>query len=101
MKGNSKMCSFVTQHNATDVSNFEGAYAAMLTAGMSTRAVAREFNINFSTRSRLQRHFREFGSTSNLPHKRRPCVWRRVVEWFADVNIVNTVPHWVTDNEYN
>ncbi len=37
----------------------------MLTAGMSTRAVARELNVNFSTISRLQSRFREFGSTSN------------------------------------
>ncbi len=44
----------------------------MLTAGMSTRAVARELNVNFSTISRLQRRFREFGSTSNWPHNRRP-----------------------------
>ncbi len=36
----------------------------MLTAGMSTRAAAHEFNVNFSTISRLQRHFREFGSPS-------------------------------------
>ncbi len=43
----------------------------MLTAGMSTRAVAREFNVHFSTISRLQRRFREFGSTSNRPHNRR------------------------------
>ncbi len=41
----------------------------MLTAGMSTRAVA-----HCSTISRLQRHFRESGSTSNQPHNRRPCV---------------------------
>uniref|UniRef100_A0A8D3CJK5 Tc1-like transposase DDE domain-containing protein n=1 Tax=Scophthalmus maximus TaxID=52904 RepID=A0A8D3CJK5_SCOMX len=46
----------------------------MLTAGMSTRAVARELNFHFSTISRLQRHFREFGSTSNRPHNRRPRV---------------------------
>ncbi len=46
----------------------------MLTAGMSTRAVARELNIHFSTISHLQRHFREFGSTSNRLHNRRPCV---------------------------
>ncbi len=46
----------------------------MLTAGMSTRAVARELNVNFSTISLLQRHFREFGSTSNLPHNHRPRV---------------------------
>ncbi len=43
----------------------------MLTAGMSTRAVARELNVHFSTISRLQRRFREFGSTSNQPHNRR------------------------------
>ncbi|KAL0187812.1 hypothetical protein M9458_014911 [Cirrhinus mrigala] len=46
----------------------------MLTAEMSTRAVARELNVHFSTISRLQRRFREFGSTSNRPHNRRPCV---------------------------
>uniref|UniRef100_A0A8C1J0B0 Transposase Tc1-like domain-containing protein n=1 Tax=Cyprinus carpio TaxID=7962 RepID=A0A8C1J0B0_CYPCA len=46
----------------------------MLTAGMSTRAVARELNVHFSTISCLQKHFREFGSTSNRPHNRRPRV---------------------------
>ncbi len=46
----------------------------MLTAGMSTRAVAHELNVNFSTISHLQRSFREFGSTSNRPHNRRPRV---------------------------
>ncbi len=45
-----------------------------LAAGMSTRAVAREFNVYFRTISCLQRRFREFGSTSNRPHNRRPCV---------------------------
>ncbi len=44
---------------------------SMLTAGMSTRAVARELNVHFSTISRLQRCFKEFGSTSNRPHNRR------------------------------
>ncbi len=43
----------------------------VLTAGMSTRAVARELNVNLSTISRLQRRFREFGSTSNRPHNHR------------------------------
>ncbi len=47
---------------------------ALLTAGMSTRAVARELNVHFSTISRLQSHFREFGSTSNQPHYHRPRV---------------------------
>ncbi len=46
----------------------------MLTTGMSTRAVAHELNVHFSTISYLQRHFREFGSTSNRPHNRRPRV---------------------------
>ena len=65
----------------------------MLNAGMFTRAVAREFNVNFSTISRLQPRLREFGSTSNQPHNRRPCVWRRVGEQFSDVNFVSRVPH--------
>ncbi len=46
----------------------------MLTAGMFTRAVARELNVNFSTISHLQRRFREFGSTSNRLRNRRPRV---------------------------
>ncbi len=45
-----------------------------LTAGMSTRAVACELKVNFSTISCLQGCFREFGSTSNWPHNRRPRV---------------------------
>jgi hypothetical protein len=65
----------------------------MLTAGISTRAVARELNANFSTISRLQSNFRELGSTANRPHNRRPFAWRRVGEQFADLNIVNRVPH--------
>ncbi len=51
----------------------EGAIG-MLTAGMSTRAVACEFNVHFSTVSRLQRRFREFGSAYIRPHNDRPCV---------------------------
>ncbi len=46
----------------------------ILTAGMSSWAVARELNLHFSTISRLQRRFREFGSTSNRPHDHRPRV---------------------------
>ncbi len=46
----------------------------MLTAGMSTRAVARELNVHFSTVSHLQRCFREFGSTSNRFHNHKPRV---------------------------
>ncbi len=46
----------------------------MLTAGMSTRAVASKSNVNFSTISCLQRCFREFGTTSNRPHNCRPRV---------------------------
>uniref|UniRef100_A0A3B3HNF9 Tc1-like transposase DDE domain-containing protein n=1 Tax=Oryzias latipes TaxID=8090 RepID=A0A3B3HNF9_ORYLA len=46
----------------------------MLIAGMSTRALARELNVHSSTVSLLQRRFREFGSTPNRPHNRRPRV---------------------------
>ena len=63
----------------------------MLTAGRFTRAVARE--VHFSTISHLQRRFREFGSTSNWPHNRRPRVWCRMGERFVDVNILKRVPY--------
>jgi hypothetical protein len=46
IKGHSKMRSFVTQHNATGLRE---RAIDMLTAGMSTRAVARELNAHFST----------------------------------------------------
>ena len=46
----------------------------MLTAGMFTRAVARELDVNFSTINRLQHRFREFGSNFKRPHNRRPRV---------------------------
>uniref|UniRef100_A0A1A8MSF1 Transposase IS30-like HTH domain-containing protein n=1 Tax=Nothobranchius pienaari TaxID=704102 RepID=A0A1A8MSF1_9TELE len=44
----------------------------MLTAGMSTRAVACEINVHFSTVSHLQRRLRKSGSTSSQPHSPRP-----------------------------
>ncbi|ROL46504.1 Transposable element Tc1 transposase [Anabarilius grahami] len=66
IKGHSKMCSFITQHNATDVTSFEGV--------CNLHAVSRELNVHFSTIRRLQRCFREFSSTSNRPHNRRPRV---------------------------
>jgi hypothetical protein len=64
-----------------------------LTTGMSTRAVARSFNVHFSTIRRVHRRFREFSSTPNLPNNRRTRVWRCMGEQFADVNVVNRVPH--------
>ena len=65
----------------------------MLIAGMSTRAVSTECNVNFSTISHPQRGFREFSSTSNRPHNGRPLVWHRVGERFVDVNVVSRMPH--------
>ena len=65
----------------------------MLTAGMSTRAVARESYVIFSTISHFKWHYREFGSMSNRPHNHRPRGWHRVGERFADYNVVNRVPH--------
>ena len=65
----------------------------MLTVGMSTRAVARECNVHFSTLSHLQCSFREFGSTYNRSPNHRPRVWSFVGEQFTDGNGVTRVPH--------
>ena len=67
--GTIKVHSYVTQHNVIDVSSLRQRAIGMLTTGMSTRAVARYLNVNFSTISHLQRLFWEFGSTSNQPQK--------------------------------
>ncbi len=47
---------------------------SMLDAGMFHQSCCRELNVHFSTISRLQRRFREFGSTSNQPHNRKSRV---------------------------
>lgn len=73
IKGHSKMCSFITQHNATDFASFEWASIGMLTTGMFTITVAHELIVHFPSTSSLQMHFREFGSTSNQPHNFSPC----------------------------
>ncbi len=68
------MCS-LSHSTMPQISQVLGERAiGMLTAGMSTRAVALKKNVHFSTISRLQRRFREFGSTSNRPHNHRPHV---------------------------
>jgi hypothetical protein len=64
---------------------------SMLTAGMSTRAVAKRLSVHFSTISHLQHRFKEFGSMSNRPQYRRQGVW--VSGLLIDVNDVNRVPH--------
>ena len=69
-----KMFSFVTQHNATDAEVLRECAIGMLTAGMSTRAVAYELNGYFSNIGHLLRRFTQFGSTSNQPHNCRPPV---------------------------
>ncbi len=74
IKGHSKMCSFITQHNAKDVASFEVVCNWHADCRNVHQSCCREFNVNFSTISRLQRRFREFGSTSNQPHNRRPYV---------------------------
>ncbi len=68
------MCSFITQHNATDVASFEGACNWHADCRNVHQICCRELNVHFSTISCLQRRFREFGSTSNQPYNRRPCV---------------------------
>ena len=73
-KGHYKMCSCITQHNATDVSSWGERAIGMLTAWMFTRAVARELNVHVSSISCNWCHFWEFGNTFNRSHNHRPQV---------------------------
>jgi hypothetical protein len=59
----------------------------MFEGACNWQAVARKCNVNFSTISRIQHNFREFDRMSKRPHNR--CVG----EGFADVSVVNRVPH--------
>ncbi len=70
IKGRSKMCSFITQHNATDVASFEGACNWHAGCRNVHQIWACELHVHFTTISRLQCRFQEYGSTSN----HRPCV---------------------------
>jgi hypothetical protein len=65
IQGYSKMCGFVIQHNATDVSSFEGA--------CNWHAYCKNAH-----QSCCQRISCSFGSTSNWPLNRRQCVYLRV-----------------------
>lgn len=46
----------------------------MLDAGMSTRAVSVQLNVHYRTIGRLQQRYRQYGTTANRPHARRPRV---------------------------
>ena len=76
LKGHSKLWLFVfifLQYNSHRCLKLRERATGMLIAGMSTRAVARELTVHFSTISLLQRRFREFVSTSNWPHNHLDC----------------------------
>ena len=78
-KGHSKMCSFATQHNATDVLSFKGLFNWHADCRNVQQSCCQTIECSFLMLIwHLQRRFREFGSTSNRPHNCRPCVWRHV-----------------------
>jgi hypothetical protein len=65
IKGHMK-CAVVTTPQRSHI--LRECAIGMPTAGMSTRAVARESNVYFSIISHLQHNFTTFVSTSNRPH---------------------------------
>ncbi len=68
------MCSFISQHNATDVTSFERAFNWYVDCRNVHQSCCPWIECSFLYHSRLQRCFRECGSTSNRPHNRRPYV---------------------------
>ncbi len=71
IKGHSKKCSFITAQCHWCRSFWRSVHWH---ADCRNVHKSCEFNVHFSTISRLQRRFREFGSRSNRPHNRRPRV---------------------------
>ena len=65
------MCSFVTQRHRC--LKLRERAKGTLTAGMSTRAVARELNVNFSTISCFHRSFKEFSSIQPASQPQTTC----------------------------
>ncbi len=63
LKGHSKMCKFGGS-----------VQLACWLQECPPERLPRELSLHFSAISHLQRHIREFDSTSNRPHNRRPCV---------------------------
>ncbi|XP_035644978.1 meiotic nuclear division protein 1 homolog isoform X2 [Oncorhynchus keta] len=67
-------CGSLSQHNATDISSFEGACNWHADCRNVHQSCCQIIFVNFSTLSHLQRCLREFGSTSNWPHSRKQLV---------------------------
>jgi hypothetical protein len=74
IKDHSIICNFFTQYNATDVSSLEGACNWHADCRDIHQSCCQRIECYFSTISRCQIHFRDFGSTSNRAHNRRPRV---------------------------
>ncbi|KAK7938666.1 hypothetical protein WMY93_001992 [Mugilogobius chulae] len=74
----------------------------MLTAGMSTRSVARALNVNFSTISRLQRRFREYENVPVLawPAYSPDMKTKKKVSNLSSVLIVLMVDNYSHDQVY-
>ncbi len=68
------MCSFITQHNATDVGSFEGACNWHADCRNVHQSCCPWIECSFLYHKPSPKAFREFGSTSNRPHNRRPRV---------------------------
>ncbi len=75
VKGHSKMCSFITQHNATDVASFEGACNLHADCRNVHQTCCPSIECSFIYHKLPPKVFQStFGSTSNRPHNRRPHV---------------------------
>ena len=74
IKGHSKMCSFVTQHNATDYTSFERVCNWYPDYRNVHQSCCQKMLYYFSTISLLQHRFREFVSTPSGLTPRRPRV---------------------------
>ena len=90
IKGRTKMCSFVTQRHRC-LKLWGSVQLTCWLQECPPELLPENWMFISLPKNRLQRLFREFGSTSNRPHNCSPPGWCRVGEWFSDVNVVNRV----------
>ncbi len=99
IKDHSNMCSFSTQHNATDVASFEGACNWHADCRNVHQSCCRKLNVHFSTISCIQRRRRFPVNGRHQDELRAPASISHDFSWMAEPRLAATSMPPVKTNE--